>query len=276
MRKIFHKLNRFFCNEWHLAVLDMHVGRWIIKPKISLIPYLKAENANGRHILMKPEMSIESYYLLVDDVPWPIIKCHHHYPDGTWKPGRLVVETSPANYQIWIHSVRSLTIDEKRFWLQKMHNDPGADPHNRFGRCPGFRNRKEKYRTSYGDYPLARLIWVDWMRRAEIPQLSFESSRTAPPLSLQPREGGVCQSPPITRRDYHRADESVTDFSYAVALMRRGYSDHDVRMRIISERRTWDNHRGQRKMNDYLDRTIRKARHIIKNNYSKLEKITQI
>jgi len=273
MKKIFHKLNRFFCNKWHLAVLDLQVGRWVIKPKISYIPYLKAENANGRHILMKPEESIESYYLLVDDIPWPIIRCHHHYPDGTWKPGRLIVETSPANYQVWIHSVRSLPIDEKRFWLKKMHSDPGADPHNRFGRCPGFRNRKEKYRTSSGDYPLARLIWIDWMRRAEIPQLSFKSSRSAHLLSLQSLEGGVCQSPPISRKDYMQADESATDFSYALALMRKGYSDYDVRTRIISERSNWDNHRGHRKMNDYLDRTIRKAKHIIENNYSKLEKI---
>ena len=225
---------------------------------------------------MKPEESIESYYLLVDDVPWPLIKCHHHYPDGTWKPGRMVVETSPANYQIWIHSARSLTIDEKRFWLPKMHNDPGADPHYRFGRCPGFRNRKEKYRTSSGDYPLARLIWVDWMRRAQIPQLSSESSRGTHLLSPQPPEGGVCHSPPVTRRDYERFDESATDFSYVLALMRRGYSDHDVKMRIITERRIWNNHKGQRKINDYLDRTIRKARYIIENNYSKLEKIIKI
>jgi len=70
-----------------------------------------------------------------------------------------------------------------------------------------------------------------------------------------------------------QADESATDFSYALALMRRGYSDYDVRTRIISERSNWDNHRGHRKMNDYLDRTIRKAKHIIENNYFKLEKI---
>jgi hypothetical protein len=181
MRTVFNKLNRFFCGKLHLAVLDMHRGRWLIKPKISYIPYLKAENANGRHILIKPEESIESYYLLVDDLTWPIIKCHHLYPDGTWKPGRLVVETSPSNYQVWIHSVRSLSLDEKRFWLQKMHNDPGADPHNRFGRCPGFRNRKEKYRTSYGDYPLAKLIWIDWERQAKIPQSAYESSRSNVP-----------------------------------------------------------------------------------------------
>ena len=73
---------------------------------------------------------------------------------------------------------------------------------------------------------------------------------------------------PITRRDYERTDEYTTDFSYALALMRRGYSDHYVRMRIISERRIWDNHRGYRKINDYLDKTIRKARYIIENNYS--------
>jgi hypothetical protein len=122
---------------------------------------------------------------------------------------------------------------------------------------------------------IEKLIWIDWERQAKIPQSAYESSRSNVPLSHQPL-GGVCQSHAITREDYVRGDESASDFSYALALMRRGYSDNDVRMRIISERNMWDNHNGQRKMNDYLDRTIRKARQIVKNNYSKLDKITEI
>jgi len=55
----------------------------------------------------------------------------------------MVVETSSGNYQVWIHSDRPLSLDEKRYWLKRLHNDPGADRNNRWGRYPGFRNRKK-------------------------------------------------------------------------------------------------------------------------------------
>lgn len=68
METIFWKINQFFYNQFSLAVLDETAGRWIIKPESKNIPYLKAENANGRHILLKPDQNIEPYYLLVDDL----------------------------------------------------------------------------------------------------------------------------------------------------------------------------------------------------------------
>ena len=30
------------------------------------------------------------------------------------------------------------------------------------GRCPGFRNRKALYRIIQNQYPLSKLVWVDW------------------------------------------------------------------------------------------------------------------
>jgi len=242
-----------------VAVLDIDAGLWVIEPKAFNIPYLKAENAKGRHILLQPAPAIESYYLLVDDLTWPMILSHHHYPNGTWKQGRMVVETSPANYQVWIRSSRRLSLNEKRSWLKKLCSDPGADPHNRWGRCPGFRNRKDKYRDSIGGYPLSRLIWIDWRGQAEIPYSRNDISSSFPPLP----QGGVCRTKDISRSDYARDDESATDFSYAIALTRRGYTDNEIRERLISERSRLENHLGERKMKHYLDRTITQARSIV-------------
>ena len=104
MQSIFQKLNRYFCAKWQLSVLDLNSGRWIISSSNKNIPYLKAENANGRHILLQPTLSISPYYMMVDDLSITTIDLHHKYSDGTWKPGRIVVETSPKNYQVWIHS----------------------------------------------------------------------------------------------------------------------------------------------------------------------------
>lgn len=180
MRNILQKLNRFFKNNCYLAVLDEDKGRWIIKPEPKNIPYLKAENAHGRHILIKPTSNIEPYYLLVDDLNINQIACHHQLTSGVFKYGRMVVETSPGNYQVWIHSDRALPLDEKRYWLKRLHNDPGADPNNRWGRCPGFRNRKEKHRTASGQYPLARVVWIDWKHCASIPKITLNISSENP------------------------------------------------------------------------------------------------
>jgi RepB DNA-primase from phage plasmid len=262
MERLFRKLGRYFLGGWRLAVLDLQKGRWIVQATASNIHYLKAENANGRHILMQPMDA--SRYLLVDDLNRALLCRHHRHADGTWKPGRMVIETSPRNYQVWIHSQRPLSLMEKRYWLKKLMNDPGADPNNRWGRCPGFRNRKDKHRSACGRYPLARLIWIDWMTQAQIPQILLEPPVHSKPFSHQPQRGGVCRhTKELSRSDFDRGNESATDFSYALALARGGHTEDQIRSRILSERACWKNHQGQRKIHQYLDRTIRRAKTIV-------------
>ena len=264
MERIFKKLHRYFYTGWRLAVLDVQKGRWIIESVLSNIDYLKAENARGRHILIQP--AEPSHYLLADDLHWALICRHHRRLDGAWKPGRMVIETSPRNYQVWIHSQRPLSLLEKRFWLKRLMSDPGADPNNRWGRCPGFRNRKDKYRNANGHYPLSRLIWIDWAGRAVIPQIQPQkASFSSQSFSHQPQRGGVCHPPKrrICRADYERNDESATDFSYALALARRGHTDEQILSRILSERTSWHHHRGPKRITDYLNRTIQRARTIV-------------
>jgi len=171
------------------------------------------------------------------------------------------VETSNNNYQLWIHSRRPLSLKEKRYWLKKLNSDPGADPKNRWGRCPGFRNRKNKHRNSTGGYPLAKLIWIDWRSLVDIPKISTPQG----PLQKfphQPTQGGVCQHRQISRSNYQRADESATDFAYAIALFRRGYTAQFVRHGILSERKNWENHSGEKRKQHYLERTIKRAKSI--------------
>ena len=192
MKTIFVKLNRYFRGDWRLAVLDEKSGRWTVAPEASNIAYLKAENADGGHILMQPLPKVQPYYMIADDISRDLLYAHHRHKDGSWKPGRTVVETSPENFQVWIRASRYLQLDEKRHWLGKMRSDPGADPNGRWGRCPGFRNRKAKYRDSEGGYPLSRLIWIDWKNAANVPAFS--------PV---PR-GGVCLKKSISRSEYDR------------------------------------------------------------------------
>ncbi|MCP4551080.1 MAG: hypothetical protein GY834_03340 [Bacteroidetes bacterium] len=264
MERIFQKLNRYFDSKWHLSVLDMDRGRWKVKPERSIIAYLKAENANGRHILIQPDIAIEPDYLVADDVSWGLIYRQHQYFCGKWKPGRMVVETSANNYQVWIRSSRPLSIFEKQYWLKRLHSDPGAAPKDRWGRCPGFRNRKHKYRTITGGYPLSKLIWVDWKQPAIIPKknnINLKTKKVEKTLLLELKNR--YPSKEITRSNYERNDESATDFAYAIALFRKGHSSEEVYRRIISERSNWTNHTGDKRLSSYMNRTINRAKQIV-------------
>ncbi|MCA1794983.1 MAG: RepB family DNA primase [Desulfobacteraceae bacterium] len=260
METIFWKIKKFFKGHAQLAVLDEKAGRWFVRSDPKSIPYLKAENANGRHILIKPDRTVEPFYLLVDDLNSHLLG-RHHKAAAAFKAGRMVVETSPGNYQVWIHALRPLDLMEKRYWLKKMNNDPGADPNNRWGRCPGFRNRKQKHKSPSGQYPLAKLIWVDWKYTADIPKIIAEDGNRIV-LPHQPR-GGVCQSRPLARSSYNRADESATDFAYALALYRKGLDESEIMKRICFERQDWKNHTGSCRQEKYLVRTLAKVRKII-------------
>ena len=179
------------------------------------------------------------------------------------KPGRMIIETSPGNYQVWIHSSRPLTLGEKYYWLDKLGSDPGATPKCRFGRCPGFRNRKLKY-VKLG-YPLAKLIWIDSKYTANIPKqdLIFNMKNLN---SLQPLEEGCRNTKNIYREFYQRGNESSTDFAYALALARRGYDEHAIKNRILSERSDWKNHKGEKRKSYYLNRTVKRALQIVKSS----------
>ncbi len=264
LQKIICKLNQFFKDNWLLAVLDLSAGRWSVTPELSNLPYLKSANAKGKHILMKPLN--EEFYMLADDISYDLLYQHHKTRDGLWKKGRLVVETSPNNYQVWIQSNRPLVVDEKTFWLRKMRSDPGAGPLNRWGRAPGFRNRKEKHRTEQGLYPLAKLIWIDWKYKAIIPYVRKSKADTLHQVSSVHSNTFTKTSTTISRKNYERGNESITDFSYALALARRGCDARTIEARLLEERQDWKNHKSEKQMKDYLERTVRKAMKIVENS----------
>ena len=174
---IFEKLNRYF-QEWEFGVLNEAGSSLFVKAGAErFLAFLRAKNAEGNHIFLRPKASVEPFFLLVDDLDWSQIeKDHLQRFKQLWKPGRLIVESSPGNYQVWIHSDRQLDDQEKKGWLERLGSDPKSSPKHRWGRCPGFRNRKEKYQQPDGNFPLSKLVWVDWEQRASIPVLEQETT----------------------------------------------------------------------------------------------------
>ena len=141
-------------------------------------------------------------------------------------------------------------------------SDPGADPKHRWGRCPGFFNKKDKYQTPSGHYPLAKMIWVDWVNVAHIPPMLKTN-----PMKISTSGCSISnitfQNNSIRRIHYERGNESITDFAYALALARRGFSKQQIIERILAERTDWKNHTGDLRKMRYLDRTVSKALNII-------------
>jgi hypothetical protein len=273
MDKVVQKIERYF-GRYEIGVYKEADGPdgkggavWKVEQNDKTIPYLKAMNARGRHIFVRPAFEREAHYMLHDDLDKRGLE-RHHKQDGKFKPGRMVVESSPGNYQVWVRSERALSVEEKKYWLDRMDSDPGASPRHRWGRAPGFRNRKEKYEIMEGDkklYPLAKLIWVDWKGRAAVPEVQLPK----PQIEHQPKPSSVKTNSAArsgslpARTDFEKGDNSRTDFAYALALMRRGVGREEVEQRIRSERSDWRHHKGERSRTDYFKRTLDRAQDII-------------
>ena len=123
---------------------------------------------------------------------------------------------------------------------------------------------EKKYRTLANHYPLTNLVWIDWKNLAAIPKITLSLSSEVT-LSHLPR-GGVCHKNNISRFHYAKGDESATDFSYALALFRKGFTQAEVLQKILDERQDWTHHATPIKREKYLNRTLNKAWQIVFEN----------
>jgi antirestriction protein ArdC len=271
--RVLDKIGKFF-GEYEFGVYreekDAVEGAvWKVKSGDNCLGYLKAMNARGNHIFVRPSFEKEPHFMMCDDLSRQDLDIHHKVK-GQWKPGRMVVETSPENYQVWIRTDRELTTDEKKYWLERLNSDPGASPLHRWGRCPGFRNRKEKHLTESG-YPLAKLVWVDWQSKTPVPEVKIEPPEKELNFASYPTRTKDERGLP-SRADFQKSGQSETDFAYAMALLRRGLDRQEVKQRILAERNEWDNHKGEKKLQHYLETTVANAEKIIgkENHYRNL------
>ncbi len=113
---------------------------------IRMLPYLKYRNANGAHIYIRP--TGESPYTLLDDLTAGALD--RLVPEG-YAPA-AVVETSPGSFQAWLRHAQPLpkelgTLAAKTL-AERFGADPSAADWRRFGRAPGFTNRKPQYRKA--------------------------------------------------------------------------------------------------------------------------------
>jgi len=122
---------------------------------LARIPLLKAHNARGAHIYIRP--AGEHRYTVLDDISGDAVE--QLSADG-FEPC-AVVETSPGNFQAWLKHGDVYPAALSTFVAQTLARRYGADPNaadwRRFGRLPGFTNCKPKYRKANGLYPYVLL-----------------------------------------------------------------------------------------------------------------------
>jgi hypothetical protein len=259
--KILLLIRRFFV-AFEFGIADLNTSErsrvWTRPATENMLPYLAAKNAEGKHIFMRPVAEREPYYVLHDDAGVAEIFKHHgfdaHRRPARALPGRLIIETSPGNYQAWVRLLNPATPEEKQCWLDSVGADPGATPRRRWGRAPGSRNVKPKHRKQDGTFPLARLIWLNAteMESIKIMRPYLRTPRRIPPARRYLPELSI-----EDRTRFDVGDDSRTDMRWCLSLLARGYDAEAVRMALILARAVigWNNHHHE----DYVERTVRRA-----------------
>ncbi len=242
---------------------------WDAETVVKSVPWLRHQNCEGRNIYIRPKG--EHDLSMVDDLALHAVSA---MKEAGFTPA-LVVETSPGNYQAWLKHANRLNKEVStaaaRALAEKFGGDRGAADWRHFGRLAGFTNRKAKYLdVSTGLYPFARLIeyggriypeadrfltglkneiegqQADRKRfRNEVAHLALVRSKdlkTVDAFRADARYGG---------------DGTRIDLAYAVYAFSHGATAAEIEAAIRSRDLS---HKGnERRQNDYVERTIKKA-----------------
>jgi hypothetical protein len=266
------QLDAMGAKKYEVGIFDaeqdrMWIRRWNEDEIIRAVTFLKAQNALGKHIYVRPEGSHS--LTLVDDLKAETVarmKIEGFAPAA-------VVETSPANFQAWLaHGAilePGLSTEVSKEIALQYGGDPGSADWRHFGRLAGFTNRKPQYQQANGHYPFVRLREATGVLYEQAQPLvakvtSVVEARVEEELARRQayrrneRANGLSKSvhdfrnAPLYAGDYHRAD-----LAYAAYALSRGATPDDVETAI----RTRDlSHKGKEsRQRDYVARTIAKA-----------------
>lgn len=182
-----------------------------------IAPWLRGQNAGGANIWVRPAASSPtSPVVMLDDLPSTLAA------RVVGKYQGLAVETSQGNAQAWLVCCQAMSREQRQHAARKLAALAGADPdatsEPRWGRLPGFQQRKP---GKSGWTNLLRVSGPDTPTLDPTPYLSdFEPAapRPGPPLPPMGGRGASLASRPDTPdRDEHRVE-----FAFACHALRRG------------------------------------------------------
>ena len=241
---------------------------WNSETILKSVAWLRHQNRAGRNIYIRPKG--EHDLSMVDDLTTDAISTMRQ---AGFSPA-VVVETSPGNYQVWLKHSERLTKEVStaaaRALAEKFCGDRGAADWRHFGRLAGFTNRKAKYfDASSGLYPFVRLIeaaggvYPEADRFLAGVKSGLERQYAERERLRERAKAATVRQLDLKRIDVFRADGRYggdgtrVDLAYAVYAMSHGASAAEVQAAIRSRDLS---HKGnERRQNDYVERTIKKA-----------------
>jgi len=241
---------------------------WNSETILKSVAWLRHQNRAGRNIYIRPKG--EHDLSMVDDLTTDAISTMRQ---AGFSPA-VVVETSPGNYQVWLKHSERLTKEVStaaaRALAEKFGGDRGAADWRHFGRLAGFTNRKAKYfDASSGLYPFVRLIeaaggvYPEADRFLAGVKSGLERQYAERERLRERAKAATVRQLDLKRIDVFRADGRYggdgtrVDLAYAVYAMSHGASAAEVQAAIRSRDLS---HKGnERRQNDYVERTIKKA-----------------
>jgi len=246
---------------------------WDVAGLMRSIPWLRLQNAQGRNIYIRPQG--EHNLTLIDDLKRDAIE---RMQQEGYQPA-LVVETSPGNFQAWPKHLERLPKDvgtaAARALAERFDGDRKAADWRHFGRLAGFTNRKPKYQGPDGRFPFVRMIEATGTSYQQAPQFlaGIREDVAKAAREREQRAAGACSIPrtnsPLKTIEAFRSnpvyggDGTRIDLAYAVYALSHHVPPDDVRAALSSRDLS---HKGnERRQNDYLERTIKKASALLQN-----------
>ena len=234
---------------------------------LRMLPYLKYRNANGAHIYIRP--TGENAYTLLDDLtPATLARLA---AEG-YRPA-AVVGTSPGSFQAWLRHAHPLsrelgTLAAKTLAAQ-FDADTSAADWRRFGRAPGFTNRKPQHRNAAGLYPFAHLTQCsgqsfphaqafheELLALSEQQQTERLSKRLCyRALPHRPSTGLALAR--FRNAPKYQGRPAAADLAFAIAAFAHGWPKQDIATQLTADYLSRD--RNQRRREAYIQRTLMKA-----------------
>jgi hypothetical protein len=268
LRKLFAALP---CPGYDLGILgDGGMYRLEAVPAsrvLRMLPYLKYRNANGAHIYIRP--TGESCYTLLDDLTDSTLS----RLDAEGYAPAAVVETSPGSFQAWLRHAQPLSKELGTLAAKTLAAQFGADGSaadwRRFGRGPGFTNRKSQHRNPQGFYPFARLTsHAGQGFPAAVPfhcqllslQHRADQERKVHRLSFAARPMRVHADVSLTRfrtSPRYQGRPAAADMAFCIAACSQGWAESDIAAALACQYLSCDPNRTRQAA--YISRTLTKA-----------------
>jgi len=260
------------CELFEIGVLRMDSrmllrSSWTADQMDAALAWLRRENARGAQIFVRPHGA--HALSLVDDLNAEALA---RMTDDGFQPA-VVVETSAANFQVWLnHGLilfdRTFSTHAAKELARRFGGDPSSADWRHFGRLAGFTNQKPKRRLQTGLPPFVRLHECEGRtytaarefledvkslvqkasaerstRRISGASSNDDSVRSLSDFHADPRYSG----------DLHRAD-----MAWALRAASRGLQEQLIRDEILHAR-DLSKKGGPERQLDYARRTATKA-----------------